>query len=55
MQITTLNCDVAVIGGGPGGIPAALAVARRGAKVILAERNGQKIVADVTLAEANVE
>lgn len=31
--------DVAVIGGGPGGIPAALAAARRGRKVILVERN----------------
>lgn len=40
MHITTLNFDVAVIGGGPGGIPAALAAARRGAKVILVERNG---------------
>jgi len=36
----SLKFDVAVIGGGPGGIPAALAAARRGAKVILVERNG---------------
>lgn len=36
----SLSFDVAVIGGGPGGIPAALAAARRGAKVILVERNG---------------
>ena len=35
-----LTCDVAVLGGGPGGIPAALAAARHGAKVILCERNG---------------
>ncbi len=35
-----LKCDVAVIGAGPGGIPAALAAARQGAKVILADRNG---------------
>lgn len=40
MNITSLTFDVAVIGGGPGGIPAALAAARRGAKVILVERNG---------------
>ena len=40
MHITSLTFDVAVIGGGPGGIPAALAAARRGAKVILVERNG---------------
>ncbi len=32
--------DIAVIGGGPGGIPAALAAARRGKKVVLVERNG---------------
>ncbi len=31
--------DIAVIGGGPGGIPAAIAAARRGKKVILVERN----------------
>ncbi len=35
-----LTCDVAVLGGGPGGIPAALAAARHGASVILCERNG---------------
>ncbi len=40
MNITRKQCDVAVIGAGPGGIPAALAAARQGAKVILAERNG---------------
>lgn len=32
--------DIAVIGGGPGGFPAAIAAARRGKKVILVERNG---------------
>jgi len=40
MNLQSLSFDVAVIGGGPGGIPAALAAARRGAKVILVERNG---------------
>lgn len=35
-----LTCDVAVIGAGPGGIPAALAAARQGANVILVDRNG---------------
>lgn len=34
------TCDVAVIGGGPGGVPAAVAAARNGAKVILVERSG---------------
>ncbi len=32
--------DVVVIGGGPGGLPAALAAARHGAKVLLVEQNG---------------
>lgn len=32
--------DVVIIGGGPGGIPAAVAAARRGAKVLLVEKNG---------------
>ncbi len=40
MDKRIMKCDVAVIGGGPGGIPAALAAARHGAKVILCERNG---------------
>lgn len=31
--------DVVVAGGGPGGIPAAIAAARRGCRVLLAERN----------------
>lgn len=39
MNIQHLECDVAVIGGGPAGITAALAAARNGAKVFLAERN----------------
>lgn len=32
--------DVVVIGGGPGGLPAALEAARHGAKVLLVEKNG---------------
>ncbi len=36
----TLHCDVLVVGGGPGGIPAAIAAARQGADVVLVERNG---------------
>ncbi len=32
--------DVVVIGGGPGGIPAAIAASRNGAKVLLVEKNG---------------
>ncbi|MBX9451196.1 MAG: FAD-dependent oxidoreductase [Mesorhizobium sp.] len=32
--------DVVVIGGGPGGLPAAIAAAREGAKTLLVERNG---------------
>jgi len=34
-----IKYDVAVIGGGPGGLPAAIAAARMGAKVIIVERN----------------
>lgn len=34
------ECDVAVVGGGPGGIMAALAAARTGAKTLLIERYG---------------
>ena len=32
--------DIIVIGGGPGGLPAAIAAARQGAKVLLVEKNG---------------
>lgn len=38
-QVVTKTYDIAVIGGGPGGIPAAIAAARRGLRVILVERN----------------
>lgn len=34
------SCDVAVVGSGPGGLAAAIAAARNGAKVLLIERNG---------------
>jgi len=34
------ECDVVVVGGGPGGIGAALAAARNGADTILIERYG---------------
>jgi hypothetical protein len=36
----TIKTDIAVIGGGPGGISAAVSAARQGAKVLLVERNG---------------
>ncbi len=38
-RVVMKKYDIAVIGGGPGGIPAAIAAARRGKKVILVERN----------------
>lgn len=40
MKKTTKTYDIVVIGGGPGGIPAAIAAARNGAKVLLVEKNG---------------
>ena len=40
MKLETLRYDAVVIGGGPGGIPAAIAAARHGAKVLLVEKNG---------------
>jgi hypothetical protein len=36
----TAEADVIVAGGGPGGLPAAIAAARHGAQVLLIERNG---------------
>lgn len=39
-RIVKKDYDIAVIGGGPGGISAAVAAARRGHKVVLVERNG---------------
>lgn len=40
MKRQTRQYDVCVIGGGPGGIAAALSAARGGAKVLLVEKNG---------------
>jgi hypothetical protein len=40
MQTIEYGCDVAVVGGGPGGLASALAAARQGAKVLLVDRNG---------------
>ena len=40
MNKQTRQYDVCVIGGGPGGIAAALSAARGGAKVLLVEKNG---------------
>lgn len=40
MKLETLSYDIVVIGGGPGGLPAALAAARQGASVLLVEKNG---------------
>jgi len=37
MRETTMECDVLVAGGGPAGVPCALAAARAGAKVILCQ------------------
>lgn len=40
MKLEALEYDIVVVGGGPGGIPAAIAAARQGAKVLLVEKNG---------------
>jgi hypothetical protein len=40
MSITTLTCDVLVIGGGAAGVAAATAAGRAGARVVLLERYG---------------
>src|SRR5690625_3549744 len=37
MEHVDLHCDILVAGGGPAGVPAALAAARLGAKVILCQ------------------
>jgi hypothetical protein len=37
MQMTDLKCDVLIAGGGPAGVPCAIAAARSGAKVILCQ------------------
>lgn len=39
-SIKTRHWDVIVVGGGPGGVPAAVAAARNGAKALLVERYG---------------
>lgn len=40
MRQETLQYDIIVVGGGPGGLPAAIAAARQGTKVLLVEKNG---------------
>jgi len=40
MNEYTFSYDLCVIGGGPGGLPAALAAARLGSKVLVVEKNG---------------
>jgi len=40
MKTGIVEYDVVVVGGGPGGLPAAIAAARGGAKVLLVEKNG---------------
>lgn len=38
--MTQLTCDIAIVGGGPAGVTAAIAAAENGAKVILLEKTG---------------
>lgn len=40
MNTSKKSYDVIVIGGGPGGLPAAISAARRGCRVLLVEKNG---------------
>jgi len=40
MNTVSKSYDIVVIGAGPGGLPAAIVAARRGAKVLLVEKNG---------------
>jgi choline dehydrogenase-like flavoprotein len=44
-QGSVLTCDVVVVGSGPAGIPAALALAQDGASVILLEAGGERYAA----------
>ena len=39
-DLQTVSCDVCVVGGGTGGVVAALAAARQGAKIVLIEAKG---------------
>lgn len=40
MKLDNKQYDIVVVGGGPGGLPAAIAAARQGAKVLLVEQHG---------------